>query len=70
MVTVHPQFITDTAGQKMVVLPATEFKSIMDELEEIEDIRLYDEAISEDDGERIQMDEAFEMIEAKRKNKE
>ncbi|CAN5558062.1 hypothetical protein BH10BAC3_BH10BAC3_06040 [soil metagenome] len=53
MISVHPQFITDTAGQKLVILPQKEFDTIMDELDELEDIRLYDEAKKEDDGKRI-----------------
>ena len=53
MLTVHPQYITDSAGERMVVLSATEFNTIMEELEELDDIRLYDEAKKEDDGERI-----------------
>lgn len=69
MLTVHPQYITDTAGQKLVVLSVNEFRSIMEELEELEDIRLYDEAKKNDTGERIPMDEAFKTVEAKRKNK-
>jgi PHD/YefM family antitoxin component YafN of YafNO toxin-antitoxin module len=52
MQTLHPQFITDTAGQKLVVLPVSEFNSILEELEELDDIRVYDEAKKEDDGER------------------
>ncbi len=70
MVSVHPQYITDSAGEKLVVLPISEFNSIMEELEEMEDIRLYDDAKKNDTGERIPMEEAFKMIEAKRKNKE
>ena len=57
MVAIHPQFITDTAGQKLVVLPIQEFNSIMEELEDIEDIKLYDEAKKEDDGERISFED-------------
>jgi len=53
MVTVHPQYITDTAGKKLVILPANEFDTMIEELEELEDIRLYDEAKKEDDGERM-----------------
>ena len=53
MLSVHPQFITDTAGKKLVVLPLKEFNSIMEEIDEIEDIRLYDEAKKKDDGTRI-----------------
>jgi PHD/YefM family antitoxin component YafN of YafNO toxin-antitoxin module len=53
MIAVHPQYITDTAGKKLVVLPLKEFDSIMEELEELEDIKLYDEAKKNDDGKRI-----------------
>jgi PHD/YefM family antitoxin component YafN of YafNO toxin-antitoxin module len=69
MITVHPQYITDTAGKKMVILPAKEFDTLMEELEELEDIKLYDEAKKNDTGERIPMVEAFKMIENKRKKR-
>ena len=62
------QYITDNHGKKVaVILPVKEYEKIMDELDELEDIRLYDEAIKNDTGERIPMDKAFKMIEAKRK---
>lgn len=49
MLSVHPQYITDDKGKKLsVVLPIAEFKSIMEELEELEDIRLYDDAKASD----------------------
>jgi len=67
MVTVHPQFITDSAGEKLVVLSIGEFNTMMEELEDIEDVRLYDEAKKNDTGERIPMEEAFKIIEANRK---
>ena len=67
MTTIHPQYITDTAGEKMVVLSINEFNSIMDELEEMEDVRLYDDAKKNGTGERISMEDAFKLIEAKRK---
>ena len=70
MLTINPQFITDKAGKKLsAILPMTEFKAIMEELEELEDIRLYDEAKKNDTGERIPMAEAFRKIEENRKNK-
>ena len=54
MLTVTPQYITDNTGKKIsVVLPIQDFKAIMEELEELEDIRLYDEGKKEDTGERI-----------------
>jgi len=51
--TLHPQYITDTAGKKMVVLSTKEFNSLIEELEDIEDVRLYDQAMKSDTGERI-----------------
>ena len=54
MLTVHPQYITNNKGKNsLVVLPAKEFDSIMEELEELADICHYDKAKKEDDGQRI-----------------
>jgi len=54
MLTVHPQYIKDAHGNRsLVILPAKEFDAIMEELEDIEDTKLYDEAKKEDTGERI-----------------
>lgn len=54
MITIHPQYITDIKGKKIsVVLPIKDFDAIMDELEDLEDIKLYDEAKKEDEGDRI-----------------
>jgi len=53
MHTISPQYIKDTAGRKMVVLPEKDYKKLLDELEELDDIRLYDAAKKEDSGERI-----------------
>ncbi len=51
---IRPQYITDDTGErKLVVLSIKEFDAIMEELENIEDIKLYDEAKEEDTGERI-----------------
>ena len=67
MLVLNPHFITDEKGKKIsVVLPINDFKAIMDELEELEDIKLYDEA-KESNEPFVLMDEAFKMIEAKRK---
>ncbi len=69
MLTVHPQYITDSAGKKIsVVLPMKDFRAIMEELEELEDIKLYDEAKKSNEP-SIPIDDAFKMIEAKRKAK-
>lgn len=45
-----------------------DFKAIMEELEELEDIKLYDEAKKSNEP-SIPIDDAFKMIEAKRKTK-
>jgi len=65
MLTVHPQYITNNKGKKsLVVLPAKEFDTIMEEIEELADICLYDKAKKEDDGQRILFSEYLK----KRKN--
>jgi hypothetical protein len=49
----HPQFITDKEGKPVsVILPMNEFNSLLEELEELDDIKLYDEAKKTDSGER------------------
>ena len=65
MLTIHPQYIIDSAGQKLVVLSKNEFDNIIEELEDLEDIRLYDEAKKDDDGTRILLRDYI----IKRKNK-
>ena len=63
---IHPQFIKDSAGQNLVVLSQQEFDALLEDVEELEDIRLYDEAKRKDSGERIAIKDAFRLIEAKR----
>ena len=67
MITIQPQYITDHSGNKIsVILPIKNFKLIIDELDELEDIRLYD-ATKASKEPSIPIDEAFKIIEAKRK---
>ncbi len=69
METLHPHYITDNTGKKIsVVISIEQFNSMVEELEELDDIRLYDEAKRNDDGGRIPMLEAFKIIESKRQN--
>jgi hypothetical protein len=57
MEAIHPQYITDKDGKKVsVVIPLAEYEQILDELEELDDIRLYDEA-KNDKGTSISFDE-------------
>ena len=66
---IHPQYIIDNTGEKIsVVLPIEEYQIILNELEELEDIRLYDEAKATGEP-SIPIDKAFKMIEAERKKK-
>lgn len=54
MIKINPQYIIDSTGKKsMVILPVKEFETIMEALEDLEDVRMYDKAIKEDNGERV-----------------
>ena len=64
MIILHPQFIKDTAGKNLVILPQNEFDVLLEELEELEDIKLYDEAKHEDNGERILLSEYLKSTKA------
>jgi PHD/YefM family antitoxin component YafN of YafNO toxin-antitoxin module len=66
MITISPQYIKDTAGNKLVVLPAKQFDSIMEQLEDLEDIKRYDAAKKKKQS-FVDADIAFKQIEAKRK---
>jgi hypothetical protein len=68
MATLHPQYFTDTAGIKMVVLPAKELHSLIEQLEELQDIRMFDSASMVNEP-SVPMEQAFNQIEAKRKKK-
>lgn len=69
MLTVNPQYITDDAGKKLsVVLSIAEFNSLMEELDELDDIRLYDDAKKRNEP-SIPIEDAFKMIEEQRRNK-
>jgi hypothetical protein len=48
------QFITDDHGKKLaVILPMKDYEKMVQDLEELEDVRLYDVTKKEDNGERI-----------------
>lgn len=70
MISLHPQFIKDKKGKNShVILSNKEFEALIEHLEDMEDVRLYDEAKREDDGVRIPHHEAFKIIESKRAKK-
>lgn len=70
MISVNPEYITDKKGKKVsVILPIKDFKAILEELEELDDIRLFDEAKKEDQ-EFLDAEEVFKEIEESRKNEQ
>ena len=67
MIKLNPQYIKDASGEQLVILYQKEFDKLIEALEDLDDIRLYDDAKKKDTGERILMEEAFDIIETKRK---
>lgn len=69
MIKLNPQYIIDSSGKKIsVILPINEFNAIIEELEELEDIKLYDEALKSNEP-SVPIDVAFKSIKNKRKTK-
>lgn len=65
------QFVTDNHGKKLaVILPIREYNKMVDDLEELEDIKLYD-AAKKRKQEFVDAEQAFQEIEeARRKNED
>ena len=67
MTAIHPQFITDIKGKKVsAIIPIKEYNQILEELEDLEDIILYDQS-KNDNEPAISKSTAIQMIEAERK---
>ncbi len=63
MITIHPEYVFDEANSpKAVILPFAEWKKVIDELEELDDIRAYDIAKSTSQ-ETIPFEQAVREIE-------
>ena len=61
------QFVTDDQGKKLaVILPIKDYNQMVDDLEELEDIKLYDKA-KQGKQEFIDAEQAFKEIEESRK---
>lgn len=61
------QFVTDDNGKKLaVILPIKDYNQMVDDLEELEDIKLYDQA-KEGKQEFVDAEQAFKEIEESRK---
>lgn len=63
------QYLTNAKGKKKaIVLPIKMYEKLLDKLDELEDIRLYNEAKKNEEN-YIPIDEVFKIIEVKRKKK-
>ena len=68
MLSIKPQYITDAQGKKLsVVLPIKDFNLLIEELEDLYDQRLYDEAKADNES-SIPLEEAFKMLDINRAN--
>jgi len=67
MVKLNPKFITDQYGKRLsVVLSIKDFNKLIDLLEDLHDVKSYDEVLQF--GEKpVAIDEAFRKIEEQRK---
>ncbi len=67
--TLNENFVVDAKGKKVsVLLPIKDYQKLLDELEELEDIKAYDNA-TKHKQEFIPLDKALKEIEATRKQK-
>jgi len=61
------QFLTDEKGNKTaVLLSIKKYNKLIEKLEDLEDVRLYDEAKKEDDGYRISFEDYIKTRESKK----
>ena len=64
MINVHPEYIVDeNLNRKSVVLPYSEWENIVEEMEELDDIRAYDQAKNETKDEVVPFEQAVKEIE-------
>ncbi|MFW5755051.1 MAG: hypothetical protein ACOC13_01410 [Tangfeifania sp.] len=62
----NEKYITDTKGRKIsVILPIRDYREMLDKLEELEDLKAFDVAISGNE-QAIPAEQAFAEVEAKR----
>lgn len=63
------QFLTDEKGNKTaVLLSIKKYNKLIEKLEDLEDVHLYDEAKREDDGYRISFEDYIKTRKAKKAN--
>ncbi len=63
MIAIHPEYIVDQKhNPKAVIVPIKEWNNILEEIEELEDIRAYDKAKADDKDEIISFAQAVDEI--------
>ncbi len=66
MLTMHPEYVVDEKAKKKAVLVSfDEWQQLMEAIEELDDIRAYDQAKKEPDD-LVPFEEAVRQIKAKR----
>ena len=67
MVSLHPEFVVDKkAARTAVLLPFAEWQRLMEEIEELEDIRAYDKAKAEP-GKAVLFEDAIRQMRGRSK---
>ncbi|TPG38826.1 type II toxin-antitoxin system Phd/YefM family antitoxin [Flavobacterium pectinovorum] len=63
------QFLTDKKGKKTaVLLPIKQYKKLLEKLEDLEDLKLYDEAKRNDGGFKISFEDYVKTREVRKLN--
>ena len=61
------QFLTDEKGNRTaVLLPIKKYNKLIEQLEDLEDVKLFDEAKKNDDGYRISLDDYKKLRNSKK----
>jgi len=67
MIEIHEEYLVDENGnKKAIVLPLSEWQEIKEDLEELDDIKIYDKAKSKP-SESVPFEEAVQQIHKERK---
>ena len=57
MKSINPQFLVDDRGNKTsVLLSISDYESLMEEIDDADDVRLFDQAVDTQNGESISLD--------------
>ena len=68
MIALHPEFVVNgKAEKKAVLLPIAEWKRLMENMEELEDIRAYDKAKAEPNDAAVPFEKAVRQIKGRSK---